>query len=1756
ALPPVDPSRGLFTLGSKAVLNVAGLMVDDRLTSSRPFSQAIMTQGGEVSIKSYSADLAKGSVIDASGGVDMKSTGKPAYGNGGSIAIQAGQDLDINGGFTSPLIGGTLNLASTLKGFSGGAGGSLTLRAPAIQIGGSSSNSDVLFLSPKFFNEGGFSSFTLSGIGIATSNADVYTPAILIAPGTIIDPKVQSWVAIPHSAGSQSISMMSIVKPEALQSPVSLTFNAVGVTDSLFLNILETRGDFILGEGAKIQAGSLGKVSINGDTVAVLGSIIAPGGSISITGAKKFPMDTALSYALPTVDLGPRSLLSVAGKTLLTPDAFGRRIGTVLSGGRINIFGNIVAEAGAVLDASGSSDVLDFSPLTAGLLNSPAIPLNSGLNAPLNSIHYVPVRMDSNGGSITLTGSEELFIDATLLGRAGGATAQGGSLIVSSGRFYPVGSSPASPLDVVMTVSQEGTTIPRAFYTSGQTAIGHPVLDSAGNPIQGMGYFSVDSFQRGGFDALVLGSPGGALQFKGPVTIDANAVLKVATGGVLFADSAVNLKAPYVALGTPFLAPLQPQDDAVTSAFSQAGQGAFYFQPTFGPGSLTVTARLIDIGNLSLQNIGRASFIAEGGDIRGDGTLDIAGDFYFRAAQIYPVTKTNFTIVAYYDPVHGQLASDPGRIIIEGSGTRQLPLSAGGTLSLYAADIEQGGTLRAPLGTINLGWDGTGTAPKDLITGTTLAFPVTQTVKLLSGSTTSVSAVDPVSGKGILIPYGLDLNDTSWIDPSGVDITAGGLPAKTINIAGQSVTTESGSVIDLRGGGDLLAYRWIKGNGGNTDILASNNSFAVIPGYQNDFAPYAAFNSIAPNLGLDPGYTNSGLSIGDRVYLDASSGLAAGVYTLLPARYALLPGAFLVTPQSGSTMGTIAMPDGSTIVSGYRFNDLNSAQRAPAIRTKFEVDSAAVVLSKAQYTTVSANSFLSQSALTLNQTVPRLPIDSGHLILEATQAMVLKGNVLAQAPAGGRGSFVDINSPVDILIAGPGVSGGPGVLTLDAGLLSSFNAESLLVGGIRQIGSTGTVVTVSTNNLTVDNAGTPLTGAEIILVAKKNLTVASDAEIIQQGDLSQNAETLQVTGDGALLRVSSDENAKIIRSGVTTSTIATMVIGAGAEISGGSVILDSSYATSLSPTAILKAKSISLNSGQISMQLNNPGTVPVIPGLMLSGSVLQALQSVQSLSLLSYSSIDIYGSGVFSTEGSLALHAGEIRGFINGGSNVSISATDILLDNLSNGVTKGAVIPANGTLTFSANTIRIGNNQLNIDQYSNVNLAAPAGILVEGTGGLATQGNLTTTASVITASKGVTSTISAGGALLMQSAAGNPSVAGGLGASLTLQGSSVTANSSVLLSSGLLTLYATGGNVAVGGTLDVSGTRQDFFDVSRYTDGGQVTLISDAGNVIVNSGGSINVSAQSGGGNAGVFSVTAPTGSFTAANGSLIGQGGANGNSGSLSLDVGRLAGGLVSSLSASLNGFEFVRSIRDRLDTTVTLDGTRKVRAFNLSADNGTIDVIGTVDASGVTGGNISLIAHGSLILESGSVLTVAAQNFSNAGKGGAVSLEAGAQTNGNFTTTTLGNGPQLDIGMDSTIDLSVAAVDSIVDPVDRDAAIALAQEFGNFTGTLHLRAPQTTGNTDLQIKAIKGTILNASSITAEGYTVFDLTNTGGTITNTGTTQSAGGVILSGGVNVQGSIQANGNLLGGAANDITNRLLANNGDIASVFVVQPGAEI
>ena len=968
---------------------------------------------------------------------------------------------------------------------------------------------------------------------------------------------------------------------------------------------------------------------------------------------------------------------------------------------------------------------------------------------------------------------------------------------------------------------------------------------------------------------------------------------------------------------------------------------------------------------------------------------------------------------------------------------------------------------------------------------------------------------------------------------------------------------------------------------------------------------------------LNPDYAT-----GDQVYLAGGGGLAAGNYTLLPARYALLPGAYLVTPlASTATAGaaaSVANPDGSTVVAGYRYNGLDqSGGGTQPVSNSFQVAPLSVVQQRAEYTVSTANAFFASQAATNNSIAPRLPVDAGQLVLEAGSGLTLQGSILAAAPTGGRGGLIDISSTTDILIGSRSViasNTASGTLLLDAAELSSFGAESLLIGGVRTTGAGATQVNVAAGGLTVDNSGEALTGTDVILVAKNGLSIMPGSDVHSTGTVSSPVDSLDVVGDGTLLRVSSDATAQISRSAGASSVNASLAVDPSASVAGAGVILDSTNAMSISnpagtAAAAISGQSLTFDSGQITLQLDNAGSLTTTTGLLLTKSALQSyLPVTQSLSLLSYSTLDVYGSGSVGLDSAgqpalanLGLHAGTIRGHTNSSDTVTLAAGTIMLDNSAAGAVTAFAGLSAGSLVFQANTLDLGNNQLAIQNYATVTMNASNGILTGDAGKLSTKngglsvigGDLTMNAPLVAGAVGTTQSISADGKLSLLPTSGSAAVMPGLGAGLSLKGGTVEIDNAVKLPGGTLTVEATApatsttGDLTIsGGMLDVSGTAQRFYDVTKYTDGGRITLTADNGILRIGSGSTVSVAAQPAGGNAGTLTLSATNGSFIIDPAATLEGSATAGMGGNFSLDTLSLAtpGSAVSYLETletvlAAGGFDQSVALRVR-GGDVVADGTIRTHDFGVEADSGTITVSGTIDASGFvgstpadplsgamngfdpTGGTIDLNASGSVVLTPTSWLTAAGYCYDNAGQGGAITLSAGNYTGQVNPTTGIFTG-QVNTGANvvvqprstnATISLGVknqfTTEDMALNPGNTPIDINSGLPTNGTGGTLHLRESQAAFGTGAQFNNLGGAVVGASSIVIEGFQVFDLTGTSGALSTSGaiTGIGTGGLINS---SVENAVKANGTAF------ITSVENANQGLTGNASIhVRPGAEI
>jgi filamentous hemagglutinin family protein len=1853
--PAIDPAMGTIRLGRTAAIDLTGLVVDDRPVNNQTFSP-FQTKGGTLSLVGYNVLLEAGGRLDVSGGVAVSSQGRLSYGRGGSINIAAGQDPTYGS-----ILGGRLDLSADLRGYSGGKGGTLSLQAPSIQVGGSTGLASTLLLDPSFFNRGGFTRFNLTGIGGAGGGG--FTPAVFVADGTQLRPVAENLIygsRDNYQTTHDSLHLDPRGKPMGMRYPVSLGFYAPGANHDFPIPAqgiekgdLLIRGDIVMGSGSLVSLDPAGTIEVDGQTVSVAGSLQAPGGRIDIVGAGNFPLPRAApsTGALTTVHIGRSANISTAGTTVYAGDPRGRLFGTVLSGGTIRVSGNIVAESGAKFDVSGASGLLDFHPGRLGQQSSALAKVSPG------GLETVGVRADSGGGSLSLQGAQFLLSDAMLLGSRGGSTAPGGSLAVSSGRFYLPGET-VKGSDINLIVQSSGTVLPSPNVSPG---IGQSIVGENGTPMRGIGQFSLASFTGGGFDNLDLGyggassgtARGGNVEFRGPVDLNASGRLRVASGGIIRADSAVSLAARYLAVGQIFPEPLHPSDP-VYIPFTQStptGSGPESVAPEFGAGKLSLRAGagLMDVGYLVTKSIGSVALTAPGGDIRGNGDLIVAGDLALEAAQIYPTTLATFNMVAR-DYKGGQ-----GSITVRRSGQTPAALTAGGALGLFASRIHQAGVLSAPFGTITLGQGQADVA----------SLPVTTDLVLASGSITTVAGLDPATGAQLLVPYGLSPDGNSLFDPRGFNITTSGLPTKSVVTSAEAVTMEDGATIDVRGGGDLLGFRWISGNGGPVDILGTPSgawnagrnyaagslvsyddrtwsakvtidpasfpgaggpepavgrywfevpeSYALVPSYSAPFAPYGAFNTGTQASGLrgDPGYVADDLALGSRLMLDGFGSVPAGTYTLLPKRYALLPGAYLVTPKGDDVFGALTLPEGVSYVGGRRINHFNPSESVSPVRTFFEVADRNVVFNRAEYQPYSVSGFLAETSRRLeNSQAPRVTADAGSVLFDGRTALRVNGQVLsAGATATASGARVAFSTLSYLQLSGRSAAAAPaGTVVLSSDLLSGWQAESLLIGGRRLESGESSPLEVNASSVVVDNSGSSLQAADITIVSRGDITVHDGSSLQASGATRES--TLSFLGSGAAMRLSQNPAALLSRTGGTVQSGQTLRIGPAASLSAQSITLDSADGLLVDPSARMQSDVFTLGAGRVSLLLPDaPAFVNDDPlQLVVSGNFRDQLQQSAAVVFRTYrDALDIHGSGTF---GSSALSALQIDG--PGLRLFSASAQPSLLRaaavSLSNDRKVAAATTTGGSggqLVLEAEAMRLGGGAFRIDQASSVDLIADRGLLFDGAGELSASGDLRVRASRLATAQGAEHGLNAQGSLGLTKSLMPSVLSPGLGGSLTLSGSQVDLGSDVLLPSGRLSVLARTGDISVTGSLLAEGEEVSFYDLVRFTDGGEINLRATQGDVTIGSTGVVSVSAPTQGGKAGSLRIAAAAGAF-AADGQLRGDGATGGT---FALDALKISQDDFDTLRGIVVGGGFDESVSMRLREgdlavrgNIAADDAWTARQFSLSLDEGNLLVSGDIDASGVTGGNIDLAASGRIVVGPGSLLTATAAEFDSAGKGGQIRLAAGSSRNG-----LIDGSAYLELTPGSTIDLSVAeympgsyaaapkihtalsgdtaaSVADLYFPApgrDRDifiervklanpqvadwnsgftSAVSLnipgsSEFYGQFEGVLHLRAPRNPSNSDLALRPLAGRIEGVSAVLAEGYQIVDLTASAGLIT--GWRSTATGLPASG--TVQWQIYDSALSYLSAANHASMEARILGGDpnqIGSRFVLAPGVEI
>ncbi len=761
--------------------------------------------------------------------------------------------------------------------------------------------------------------------------------------------------------------------------------------------------------------------------------------------------------------------------------------------------------------------------------------------------------------------------------------------------------------------------------------------------------------------------------------------------------------------------------------------------------------------------------------------------------------------------------------------------------------------------------------------------------------------------------------------------------------------------------------------------------------------------------------------------------LLPGRYAILPGAYRVVmpPGAGAAPRvEAPSLTRAVARADGSYLLSGYRGIAGTTIRDDRPRLVQVSPASSWSLYSSLFYDT--ADAFFAARADRLEQPRPRLPADAGRLTLAAQTALVLDGRTLFGRGAGGRGGQVEITADrIAITPGGAPYAGGEGFLPISDAALSGLGAETLTIGGTRTLQATGETTGERLNaraRSVVLAEGAVLSAPETLLVARTDpglpptpldgIRVEAGARLVALGEVAGRAANLLVgreeqgptipaiSGDAAILRVSNAAQVQVLRENLPVARpnlpdeTTGAAIGPAASIEGASILLDATGAATVAEDARFLARTLDLVGGSIVL-----GEAPAearADALSLSTALLDQLIGIGALTLRSRGAIDVYDAvrgGAVRAEGiglaaeTVTLDAAAIHG-MTAGAALSVTASDraILRNSGASappavadgtgrlGVTAtGAARPGPGGETLpGAGEIRIGPGSLAVSGFGVTSLDAAGALVVEGSGDLALPGPLVARAALVTGDSGASRSIAARGAVTLSGTGqgGVPAAATpATGARLAIEAPEIALSTRLAFRAGTVELIATAGDLALGegAAIEAQGVGVPLFDQVRLAPGGRIALTAAAGSVRVAPGVTLDVSGPGGGG---ALALAAPAGIVELDGVTLRGLPGSPGAlGGSFSLSTGGAVD--LAALDARLEegGFQAGRSVHSRQgDLVLPAGATMRAREVALTADGGSVEIGGLVNARGPKGGRISLFARDEVRLLRGAELDVGA--------------------------------------------------------------------------------------------------------------------------------------------------------------------------------------
>ncbi len=1420
--------------------------------------------------------------------------------------------------------------------------------------------------------------------------------------------------------------------------------------------------------------------------------------------------------------LSAGSVTDLSGAVILNPRTFSRsaRDTTPILDGRIFDGGVLRLENAVSVSAKYNSENLSV--------------INSGIS----SVRLARELRAAEGASINLSGVAGFFDRLQTTGdyvsmpiwSNGGTLALGGGGTIAGARISAAG----------------GTT--QAY--GGTLSWLNPILVQDTAAATRLNFVATSAIERAGFDTFVaqqsINSFGNSVSLKlkrafvltglsDDGAIDQRDVARLGAQGAMTIDAAyIGLKGTQQSI----------DKDLVRLLTSSAENAAAHSITLRSSGGLDVTGSVwLDrsIGNATFDVAGDIRLIGVADPVRSEltvpslrGQLISNGNLTLRSAQIYATTGTGFG--GGKDSDTPQIANPfligstlkDGTITLQRSttATPALPYSAGSALKIQAANVVQGGIVRAPLGQITLG-------SSELIAG--LGIPATTSLTLLPASITSVSA------DGIKIPYGTTNDLKEYFFAPTTDQRLKSLPLAQLTLGGGRIGINRDAEVNISGGNaDVYAYEFVSGTGGSRDVLDRLNidPFSSTTGLQ--FPDGRQVYAIVPSLKdasaslFDPIYSEGYNSlyetsdIGRKIYLNAGTDLEAGWYTLLPAKYALLPGGFRVVENVNAPLpvgsDSISLRDGSQIITGYygtigSTGGLNTALREATART-FTVQSQSVFRQYSRIELTSATKTFTDLAKRDAVPVPKLPNDAARLVINPQTGLRIDAPILTAPFGDGRGSQIDIGG-LNINIVDVLPSALPkDVVTVTASSLANLGAESLLIGGTRIDNRDGTTSLLPTaKSIILSNSSTtPLSSPEVLLVVDGG---ASSIELKDGATITAGKKLLTdqrrgkyivvgaegVTAEGAMVRVANAPERLIERQTPQSVPDASLIIGR-AQLSGDSVLLDSSGGLDIDVNVSLRTKRLAIGPGRVAVVF--APTKKPFKGLVITPELQSTLSSIERLTLRTSTSI-AFGPGSYSFN-NLVLDTPGLR--LLEGNNVTLNAKELELSNSSAaGVdckVLGAFACGTGTLDLISISTTFGSGSIHTYGFgSQVNLTASTGTTYRGIGGLnvGTAGLAITTPYLVDQSNTFEKfdsspilpslSIVAGRAIAITNPVSNnlvASIAGQPGSELNLSAESVKIDGA--------RLRATAGKLDVVATADISLTRNAVIETPAYTKifdnkldptqslkvsapGGWLRLLSRTGNIELSGASLLNIGGTEG--TAGSLFLQASLGAKDINLNGTINAFAPDGK-GNFTFDNGGRfdLASFVSRYGTQFSGDIAIRSGQGDL----VLGAAQALRAntLRLTTQNGAIDIAGSINVSGVNGGKVGLFGSNGVRLQNSARIDAHADGYaatdSRQAKGGIVEL--GVDGSGAIN---IDKGAVIDVAARRSGDRLVALERK--DPITRTNKTYYSYVQGDEGGKVLLRAPliELPGNDSVNIN-YSGQILGARDISIEAFKRFDLSS------------------------------------------------------------------